>query len=295
MAVKEKKVANSEQLVLENRVIKVVPILRNKAFFKKDHDGNHTYTGCWKGWGLPLSARSRAYLNPFKSKEEQYAFEEIMGLDEDSLNPNRSTSKFWGEFSIHIDKEGKDLDLSIPYDALAYRVLKILDQFAEQGDDTNIPEYLYKLIDERYVEEEGSKLAIKKIEAYKALSKIDDNKKKMVDVLRLLGVRLSATTKLETLQGKLANIIEQVATVKDPKIKTIDDFLSAVNDPQAITKLFVFDALDAGELIVRGGSEYRITENNELIAKSFQGAVDWFNDPKNLDIKLLIEQRLKFK
>ena len=54
MAVKEKKVANSEQLVLENRVIKVVPILRNKAFFKKDHDGNHTYTGCWKGWGLPF-------------------------------------------------------------------------------------------------------------------------------------------------------------------------------------------------------------------------------------------------
>lgn len=298
MAVVEKAqktvIEEAEKLVLENRKIKVVPLLRNKAFYKKEHDGNHTFTGCYKIWGLPLSIQSRAYINPFKNNAEQLAFEEILGLEKGALNPNKRESKFWGEFNVRIDKEGLTLDLSIPYDALVYRVLKVNDKFASENDDENVIEYEYKLVDERYEEEITSKNSVKKLKAYEYLFKIQDNKQKMVDTLRLLGVKLTDGVKIDTLKSKIVAIIEQAGSVSDPKLKNIDDFLVVMDDPQASIKLFVFECIDAGEVIIRNG-EYRLTENNELIAKSLQSTVDWFNDIKNQEVKLLLEQRLKNK
>lgn len=283
-----------EQLVLENRKIKVVPIVRGRAFFAKGHDGDFMFTGCWKHFGLPINSKTRSYFNPFKSGEQE-AFEKLLNLPSGSLNTNDRKSKFWGEYKIPLDKSGLDLDLSEVDHALIYRVLKVNPKIASEKDDITKLEYQFQLVDERYAEEEYSKLSLKKIEAFTELNKISKSKKQLLDTLRLLGIKMSADSSIESLKSRLAQIIDEPESNKFKGIKTISDFLKVVQDPQATTRLFVLDAMDAKEVFVQNGDEYRLSESNKLIARSLQGAVDWFTDVANQETKLLIQERIKVK
>lgn len=283
-----------EQLVLENRKIKVLPIVRGRAFFQKGHDGDFLFTGCWKYYGLPINSATRSYFNPF-APGEQEAFETLLNLPKGSLSTNDRKSKFWGEYSFSLDKEGMELDLSQADHALIFRVMKVNPKFAKQGDDINRVEYQFQLVDERYADEQYSKLSLKKIEAYTELNKVSKSKKQMVDVLRLLGIKMTESSTSEALKSKLAMVIEEPASSRMKGIKNIDDFLKVVQDPQATTKLFVLDAIDAKELYIENGDEYRLSESGKLIGRSLQGAVDWFADIVNQETKLLIQERLKVK
>jgi len=290
----ENVVKTPEQLVLENRKIRVVPINRGRAFFPKEHDGGFLFTGCWKHYGLPLNSSTRSYFNPFK-EGEQIAFEKLLNLTQGSLNINDRKSKFWGDFKIPLDKEGMELDLSEVDHALIYRVMKVNPKFAKQGDDINRIEYQYQLVDERYVEEQYSKLSLKKADAFTELNKIAKSRKQMLDVLRLLGVKMGTDSSMEALKARLIQIIEEPASAKLRGVKTINDFMNVVQDPQATLRLFVLDAIDSREVIIENGDEYRLAENNKLIGRSLQGAVDWFSDIANQETKLLIQERTKVK
>lgn len=281
--------------VLEDRIIKVEPIVRGRAFFKKGHDGEFMFTNCWKFFGLPISTKTRSYMNPFKSVEEREEFERLLNLPKGDLNTSNTKSKFWGTYGIRLDKTGTTLDLSVVDHALTYRILCVNPRFAKQGDDINNPEYQFKLVDERYQEESYSKLALKKSEAYTELNKIAKSKKQMMDTLRLLEVKMSESSSMEALKARLAQIVEEPASNKAGGVKTIDDFMRVVNDPQAIHKLFVLDAIEFGEVKVLNGNEFRLTETGGLIGRSLQGAVDWFSNLENQETKLLIQERLKVK
>lgn len=283
-----------EQLVLENRKIRVLPIVRGRAFFAKGHDGDFLFTGCWKYYGLPISSATRSYFNPFGAGEQE-AFETLLNLPKGSLNTNDRKSKYWGEFSFTLDKEGMELDLSQTDHALIYRVMKVNPKFAKQGDDINRIEYQFQLVDERYAEQEYSKLSLRKIEAYSELNKISKSKKQLVDVLRLLGIKMTESSTIDALKSKLALVIDEPASSRMKGIKTIEDFMKVVQDPQATTRLFVLDAIDNKEVYIENGDEYRLTESNKLIGRSLQGAVDWFADIVNQESKLLIQERIKVK
>jgi len=294
MAAVKEEVKKSPESYLENRKVIVQPIdTIDKGFFKVGHDGNHTFTGCWKLYQLPVSISTRCYVNPFETKDEQEAFEIMLGLEKGELNPNKKDSKFWSEFKVRLDKNPKELDLSNVMDALEYKVLSVDPKFAKDGVDIHSGQFEYKLVDERYKEEESTKFAVKKDEAWEEYFKIKKNPQKLLDVLRLLGIKLSETADLKVLQAKVVEVIERSNKAKDPLLKNIDDFLSVVNDPKATIKLFLYDAMDAGEVKVKNGTDYTLGETGELIAKSFMGAVDWFLHIDNKEIKQLIEQRLR--
>ena len=74
--------------------------------------------------------------------------------------------------------------------------------------------------------------------------------------------------------------------------KNIDDFIVAAEDPKFSTKLFVMDAMDIGEVIIKGGN-YRLSSNDQLLGKNMQQVVDYFDSPGGREDKLLIEQRLE--
>lgn len=285
---------SAEDLVLENRRIIVKPIIRDRAFFRKGHDGQFMYTGCFKYYGLPVSLKTRTYLNPFKNKAEQYAFEELLGEKKGALNTTNRKSEFWGkEFKLTLNKEDYTLDLSDVNGALSFRVLSVDPKFCPIGGDRTIPEYQYELVDERYQEEGISSLALKKKKAYTELNKLAKSKQRMLDTLRLLEVIMSDTADSETLEGRLGMIIEQTEKFADgDRVKNIDDFLEIVKDPQATMRLFVLDAIDARELSTDSG-EFRIVGSKKLIGNSLQEAVDWFSKIENQEQKLLIQERLK--
>jgi len=280
----------AEELVLENREIVVKPIIRDHPFFKKGHDGEHTYSRCWKSYGLPVQLSTRSYANPFKSKEEQHAFEEIFNLDKNALTPNNLHSPFWGKFSITMAKDDLTLNLANPDHALMFRVLNVEPHFCPiDGDRENI-EFIYELIDEKYANETAIDIHQKKVDAYAALARVTKSEQKMIDLLRLLDADIPKNASVKLLASRLSAIIEQTEKIKG--IKNIDNFLEAVNDPQGIMKLFVFDAIAAGEIKVEAG-DYRLTENQELIGSSLQKAVDYFTSTKNQEKKLLIQERIK--
>ena len=289
-----KEIKTPEQLVLENRKIRVAPLVRGRAFFKKGHDGEFMFTGCWRYYGLPISSRTRSYFNPFK-EGEQAAFEKLLNLSPGALNTNDITSDFWGKYKISLDKEGMELDLSAVDHALLYRVFQVNPRFAKQGDNTSNPEYQYQLVDERYQEEEYSKASLKKADAYGELNKLSKSRKQMVDILRLLGVKMSGDSSLEALKARLAQIVEEPANNRFKGAITIDDFIRVAKDPQSSQKLFVLDAIDNREIVVENGDEYRLSENGKLIGRSLQGAVDWISDIVNQETKLLIQERMKVK
>jgi len=281
-----------EQLVLENRKIKVVPIVRGRAFFPKGHDGEFMFTGVWKDYGLPINSATRSYFNPFKPGE-QAAFEKLLNMPAGSLNiNNRRSDSFWGQFAIRLDKDGKELDLSEVDHALSYRVLMVHPAFAKQNDDESNIKFHYKLVDERYVEEAYSKQSLKKAKAFAELNRIK-SKKQLVDTLRLLGIKMNDSSSDDALRSKLAQIIDEPSTSKFKGLKTIDDFMNVMEDKDATTKLFVLDAIEAKEVLVEKGDEYRLAETGKLIGRSLQGAVDWFSDIANQETKLLIQERMK--
>lgn len=280
----------AEELVLENREIIVRPIIRQHPFFKPGHDGEHTYSKCWKEYGLPVRLSTRSYVDPFKSREEQHAFEEIYNLEKNALTPNNLYSKFWGKFAIKMGKEDVPLNLSNPDHALMFRVMSVEPHFCPLGGDKDNIEYIYELIDERYAEENTIDVHQKKVDAYAALAKISKSEQKMIDMLRLLEVDIPKNASAKLLSSKISGIIEQTERIKG--VKSISDFLTAVNDPQASMKLFVFDAIRSGEVKIDNG-DYRLAENEELIGSSLQKAVDYFSSVKNQEKKLLIQERIK--
>lgn len=290
---KEEEIAlkkTAEELVLENREIIVRPIIRPHPFFKEGHDGVHTYSKCWKEYVLPVRLSTRSYVDPFKSREEQYAFEGIFNLEKNALTPNNLYSKFWGKYKIKMGKDDVLLNLANPDHALMYRVMSVEPRFCPVGGDRENIEFMYELIDERYSEEYTIDIHQKKVDAYAALAKVSKSEQKMIDLLRLLEVDVPSNASIKLLSSKLSGIIEQTEKIKG--VKNITDFLSAVNDPQSSMKLFVFDAIRAGEVIIDSG-DYRLSENSELIGSSLQKAVDYFSNIKNQEKKLLIQERIK--
>ena len=293
----EKVITSNEEVlsILEDRKIRVEPVVRGRGFFKPGHDGEFMFTGCWKYLGLPINLRTNTYVSPFKSNEERKMFEREMGLAEGTLITSNRKSKFWGEYKIMLGKEPLDLDLMEVDHALKYRILMVHPKVAKQNEDAqgNL-EFQYRLVDERYQEEQYSKLSLRKSEAYTELNKLSRSKKQMIDTLRLLNINMSEASSEKALKARLAQIIEEPASNRSGGVKTIEDFMNVVNDPQALNKLFVLDAIDFGEIKILSG-DYRLAETNQLIGKSLQGAVDWFSDLGNQETKLLIQERLKTK
>jgi hypothetical protein len=278
--------------VLENRKIVISPIIRKRAFFPKGHDGEHTYTGCHKDYGLPISLKRRAYLDPFFNKDEQAKFEELLNLKPGSLNLYDLNSKFWGDFSLSLTKEGEILDLNNPVDALWYRVLLVNPRFANNESQRSNQKCDFILIDKKEEQESKNKNAALKEEAIDYFTKIKGSKQKLYDTLRLLNKKPDKDATIEALKAKILEIIEE--PISATSVTNIGHFLKIIKDPTKDLKLFILDAVDAGEIELKRDG-FRIKDNGEFIGKHLEQAVNYFNtkDADVLEIKAIIEQRIK--
>jgi hypothetical protein len=293
--VKELSLKELRDLVLENKTITVKPIVRSKPYLKKGHDGEHTYTGCSKDEGLPFNADKRAYENPFFSQEEQEIFERLLDQKEGSLNLyNYSvyTPNFWGNFLIKIPKEGVQLDLNNPSDALMYRVILKNPRFATSVTELGIAERIYHIVNENEVKEKESELGAKKDKANDYMYKIKKTKKTMYDTLRLLGKKVDKEATAEWMKSELYKIIDEVTVTKG--VAGLDKFITVMEDPTSDLKLFVMDAIDSKD-ITTDKVGYKLTDSGKFLGKKFEEVVDYFTskDPSIQETKLIIQERLK--
>ena len=300
-----------KELVLEDKIIKIDPIIRTKPGMKRPrpdvpHDGEHTYTGCYKDHGLPYNTDKRSYSNPFLDKQkglplgtEQEAFEILLDQKPGALNLykyNINEPNYWGQFTIRIPKEGITLDLNNPSDALRYRIFMVNPKFANNKQESSILEKEYIIKDEVTEQKQASELGKKKSEAEDYMFKLKKNKKDMLNVLRLLGKRPSGDSDIDWLREELYKIKDEV-TVKKGEAG-LDKFLAVMKDPQKDMKLLVLDAID-GELIKLTRKGKRVTYTNEetgqFYGTTLQEVVEFFlkKDPETMEEIAIIKERLK--
>lgn len=277
--------------ILTNKQIKVVPIVRGRAFFKKGSDGEFMFSGCKKMYSLPYKESTRSLVNIFEEGEQE-AFEKLLNKKEGTLNIYDRKNPFWTKFVVEIKKGGKTLDLNVPMHVLEYKVLKankelIAPSWAEKDSKAS---YQFALVDESIIEEADNKLAIKTDKAFDHLYDIKKSALKMRNVLRILGKKVPDDANKEWMKAELIKIIEQKE--KTVGVLNIDDFIQAVTDKSAATKILILDAIDAKGIIASNGG-YRIQSSNQLIGRSNSEAVDWLEDPKNQEDKLLLEEMIK--
>lgn len=279
---------------LKNEKIEVKPIVRQRSFFIKGHDGEFMFTGTSKGYMLPYSNTTRSYVNIFEDENEQHFFEDKLGLEKGELTVYDRNSTYWTTFVVNVTKEGKTLDLNIPSHVIEYKVLKAnTKRIAPSWEQRNgNPGYEFALVSGKQVEDDYAKTAEKNEQAMELFMKLRKSNKKMYDLLRVMGLSPQKEAKDDArwLKGQINRIIEQKE--KSPGVKNIDDFIAAAEDPKFSTKLFVMDAMDIGEVIIKGGN-YRLSANDQLLGKNMSQVVDYFDSPGGREDKLLIEQRLE--
>ena len=303
----KKSIKELKELVLENKIVEVKPIFRQKAYFKKSpngelHDGTHTYTGCYKGHGLPFNVDKRSYLNPFLDEKknldlgaEQEAFEILLDQKEGALNLYKfkvNEPNFWGEFTIRIPKEGLKLDLTNPSDALRYRIFLVNPKFAINQDDAGIAEREYVIVDEKEQKKQASKLGKKKSKAEDYMFKLKKNKKDMVDTLRLLGKVTNKDADIDWLREELYKIKDEVATTKG--VTGLDKFLAVMEDPTRDIRLFVLNAIESQD-IVRDKAGYKIVRDNKFVGRKYEEVVEHFKskDPDVIETMQIISEQFK--
>jgi len=284
---------SSESKFLRSEKVEVKPIVRQRPFFPKGHDGEFMFSGTAKGYMLPYSNTTRSYVNIFESDEEQAFFENIMGLKKGELSVYDRNSPYWTTFAVELGKEGRTLDMNIPSHMMEYKVLKAnTKRIAPSWEDRNRnPGYEFALVSEEQVENDNIKLAEKNEKAWELFMKVKKSNKKMYDILRLLekNPQKQAKDDAKWLKAELDKVISQKQ--KAPGVKSIDDFIQVAEDPKFSTKLFILDAIDIGE-IMQKSSGFRLSSNDQLLGKNMAQVVDYFDSPVGREDKLLIEQRL---
>jgi hypothetical protein len=304
---KKKSLKELRDLVLENKIVKVKPIVRPKPYLKRGrngqpHDGEHTYTGCSKAHGLPYSIEKRSYLNPFLDEQkkldsgtEQEAFEILLDQKEGALNLYKykiNEPNFWGEFTMRIPKEGLELNLNNPADALRYRIFLVNPRFANNQEESKVLEREYIIVDEKEQKIQASLLGKKKSKAEDYMYKLKKNKKDMIDTLRLLGKAPSRDADIDWLREELYKIKDEVAVSKG--VPGLDKFLEVMEDPTREIRLFVLDAIE-GQHVIRNKQGYIIERTNKFIGRKLEEVIDYFKgkSPEVKEELAIIQEQLK--
>lgn len=201
-----------------------------------------------------------------------------------------SYGTFWEEFFVSLRKDDASnrFDMSNPIDYMSVRLLeKVEDEIAPNWESRNKKaSYIFAITKEdELFDSKKSKLDVKK-DAFKAYAKLEDDRDTLISILKLLSNKpISSDSKLNWLQGK----VEEYVDTEPGK------FLAVVNDPYFQTKALINKGIDAG-IVLKKGNRYSTVDGLDLAfqgqVSSFANAVTYLDDPKNQEVRALIEARI---
>lgn len=264
--------------------VKFVPRKRGMAAHVED---NHVIAGgmltnAVKTFYCPLQ-RSGGIANILNKEEKEYL--------ESALGINLSVyGDFWTDYSVklHKDNASNILDLSNPIEYISYKILSaypddIAPSWKERNDKVSYQFAITRPNEE--VNETKLKLDVKK-EAFKLFGKIEDDKEKLLGVLKLLTNQpISTASSLDWLQGKVQQHVDE-----NP-----NGFINVVRDPNFETKMLINKAVE-NKVILKTGNKYQTPDGLELChageTPTYNNAVRFLNDDKNQEVRLLIEARI---
>ena len=261
---------------LINKVIEVKPIPRDSALF----EGPIAFLkGAAMTVDLPIDAVRRCRINIFESDEEQAFFENKLGVPKGTLSTYDRESKYWNNFIVSLNDEGITLNLGNVTDFLKYRVLKANTGLIAPSwnDRNNDGRFRFALVEKGFEDLEiNAKNDIKK-RAYIAFGKIEDSADRMIDVLNVMGKKITSKSgvSVDGLKAEINRIID------NPNPESVKSFISIIEDKNFEYRVLIDKALNAKAIYRVGKNGYRLPKGEEPVADDTKEMIEWLKDPKN--------------
>lgn len=239
---------------------------------------------------------SGRYVNVLTDDEKNF-LENIMGLEPNALSIYKKENNYWsdanpmGASKVTLTKQDNYLDLSNPEEYIKYKILLANKDFIAPSLDVyqNQPKatYQYVIINENDDVKEAKKGMNLTMQCYTQYGKIEDDFYTLKTIIELVnGVNVSSTSKLDFLQTKINEIIQS-----NPKM-----FLAVATDSALPAKVLIKRSVEAG-LIANRGNQFYIRDGNIPMCENgdptLNVAANWINLPKNQNILLSLQAKLK--
>jgi tRNA splicing endonuclease len=240
-------------------------------------------SGSVKRFQVPL-LRNGSLKNVLTNEEKEF-LESRTGLNLSIYG------EFWSNHFVALFKDDNRLDLSDPMDYLSYKILMSLkDDIAPSWSERNVKQtyqFVVTSSDEELTEKKQG-LDNKK-EAFKLYGKIEDDKEKLIGILKLLTNKpISKDATLKWLQSQVEEFLD----------KKPESFVAMLKDSKLETKLLVQSAEDKG-VIVKSGNKYATSDGLDLCENgqipTFENAIAYLDNPKHQEVRSLIEAKLSSK
>lgn len=265
--------------------ITVKPVKRGNGMVKDpNHEAYFLFGPSTIDMQLPRTL-NKSLVNPFHSKDEQLWLEKELDID---LNPHKRKENFWEGYKVKMGKDERTLNLANPKDYLDYLVLRANSKLvAPSGEDQKKKAtYKYALVKENFEIKEKASKVDKKMKAYKLFGKMEDDKEKMLNFLKVYGKRVDNNSKNDFLKTQIENTI----------IEDIDKFLELAEDQNFDMKLLIEEGVACGA-IQKYGREYHLQGGDKLCytgeLSTINNVVKYLADTANQDILLMIKTRVK--
>lgn len=277
------KTKSSFMLPDEVVVIKFIPRKKGMAANVPE---NHVISG-----GLMSRSKVR-YAAPIQkngaianilTKDEKQFLEERTGLDLSVY------ADFFKTFYVSLFKDdaSNKFYLGDPLDYISYKILSVCPEIAPDWEARKLnPEFRFAITREGEVQDEKKKALDVKKEAFKAYGKIEDDKEKLISVLKLLSNKAIAnTSKIKWIQGQVEIFVDE----------SPEKFLEVVQDPHFETKALINKGIES-KVIIKENNQYVTIDGLQLCnpgeVATFANAVRYLNDDKNQELRLLLEARI---
>ena len=244
---------------------------------------------------VPMLSSGR-YVNVLTDDEKDF-LEDIMGLPKNAMSIYKKVDNFWddtneaGISKVTLRKQDNYLNLANVEDYIRYKILIANKDYIAPSLEAleTHPKATYQFV--ILTEESETKSARKGMtilmQCYTAYGKIEDD----VDALRIIietltGITVHKNTKKEFLQTKINELIQSNSKM----------FLKIATDPLLQTKVLIRKCIESS-LIAHRGNQYYIKDGNIPMCEdgepTLNVAAQWINLPKNQEIKLSLEAKLK--
>lgn len=277
----------SGNFTLPNEIVTVKFIGRKKGM-ASNVDAGHVISGGMligsvKKFVAPLQ-RNGSVKNVLTEDEKSY-LEKVTGL-------NLSVyGDFWQTFHVSLFKEDANnrFDLSNPMDYISIKILESLskDEIALNWKDRNLKQtYQFAICRENEEMLESKNKYDSKKEAFKMYGKIEDDKDKLLGVLKLLTNKpISKDSSLDWLQHKVEEFIDLMPS----------QFVNVINDKSFYTKMLLNRGVETG-VVVKTGNKYKTADGLDLCNSgeipTFDNAINYLDNPINQEVRTIIETKI---
>jgi hypothetical protein len=237
-------------------------------------------SGAIKKYYTPLM-RNGSLANVLSKDEKEY-LEGVTGL---KLSIYES---FWKEHYVSLFKDDNTLSLDNPLDYISYKILlSYKNEICPNWKDRNEKQtYEFVIVsgDEELTEKKVG--FDSKKEAFKLYGKIEEDKDKLLGILKLLTNKpISSESTLKWIQTKIEEFID---------IKP-QSFVDLIKDSKFETKLLIQEAEEKG-VIKKIGNKYSTSDGLDLSENSqiptFENTISYLDNPKHQDVRGIIEAKL---